>query len=637
MSRLVKGLALGLLVWAVGPSVPGAEAVVPSESLLPATTKAFVSVTSVEDLEARWEQTQLGHLMRDPVMEPFAQDLRRQFQDRWSKIHEKLGLTLEDMEGVPGGEVAAGLVQLDEAEWATLLLVDVTGHLEQASAALAKAAAAQIRRGARRLSRTVRQTEVTVFVLPPKDGSKEGSNQPTMVAYFLRDDLLAAADDLRAIEDILARMAGEGPPALAGWPAFRAVMGRCMEDAGGRVPQIRWWVEPFGYFAAIDKAAAQRERLIVRHRRTSLLDVLHQTGFDAVQGIGGTVEVAVDGYDFLHRTVVFAPPPYEGSMKMMVFPNQEEFAPPPWVPRDVATYGTGYCDILNVFDNFGPLFDRLFGEGEEGVWEDVLDGMKNDPNGPRIDLRGELFAHLGQRVTVVGNYKLPITTSSERLLFAIEALDESAVAAAIEKTLKDDPEMRRRKFGDFIIWEAVPPEERPTLSVSVEVPPLGPQQVPSPEDFEEGEPLLPNAAITVAYGHLMIASHYDFLTEILTPSEPRAALRDSVDWMIVDQTLKKLGATHCCVRTFSRTAEEYRATYELVRQGKLPQSETMLARALNTLLGEPKKGYREPKVDGSQLPDYEYVRRYLGLAGLFIVSESDGWFVKGAFLPNEGL
>ena len=35
--------------------------------------------------------------MADPVMKPFTKDIRRQFEDRWSSIHERLGLTLDDM------------------------------------------------------------------------------------------------------------------------------------------------------------------------------------------------------------------------------------------------------------------------------------------------------------------------------------------------------------------------------------------------------------------------------------------------------------------------------------------------------------------------------------------------------------
>ena len=49
------------------------------------------------------------------------------------------------------------------------------------------------------------------------------------------------------------------------------------------------------------------------------------------------------------------------------------------------------------------------------------EGLKEDPNGPQIDLRADLIKHLGRRVSMLTDYQLPITTTSERLLFAIEA------------------------------------------------------------------------------------------------------------------------------------------------------------------------------------------------------------------------
>ena len=115
------------------------------------------------------------------------------------------------------------------------------------------------------------------------------------------------------------------------------------------------------------------------------------------------------------------------------------------MPRDIATYTTLYFDILNAFDNFGSLFDELFGQGETGTWDEVKQSLKEDPNGPQIDLRKELIQHLGQRVSMLTDYQLPITTTSERLLFAIEAKNAKAVAAAIEKLFKNDPTVKRRE------------------------------------------------------------------------------------------------------------------------------------------------------------------------------------------------
>ena len=611
-------------------TVPALAAETPaaSETLLPPSTKGFFSITDVQELTDRWNRTQVGQLMQDPVMEPFAKDLRRQLEDRWSGFRDKLGLTLDDLKDVPGGETALAVIQPGPDQTAVAILVDVTDHHEQAEELLEKVAKNLAKQKAKRTETTVAGTPVIQFDLPKDDGPQR------QAVYFLKDDLLGASDNLEVLEGILQRRSGTGGKSLADSPAFKAVISRCQTDLGeDATPQVRWFVEPLGYAEVLRAAVPERDR----RKGKTMLDIVKNQGFAAMQGIGGFLDLAVDRYELLHRTAAYAPKPYEKSMKMLVFPNGSEFAPQSWVPRDVATYSTGYVDVLNVFDNLGSLFDEVFGEGEEGVWEDVLESLKKDKKGPRIDLRSELFAHLDNRLTVITDYQLPITPTSERLLFALQTKDEQKAAAGLEKTLKNDKGVRKRVFEEHVIWETIPKEKPTVPTISLEVPPLGPE--PEEDQDDEGgagndEPqLFPNLSMTVANGHLMIASHLDFLIKVLRKIEKRETLGRSIDYMIVDATLEDSGAGKNCARTFSRTDEEYRPTYELIRQGKMPESETMLGRVLNTLFGAGKKGVaRKQQIDGTQLPDFEFVRRYLGPAGMFGTSEETGWFFKGCIL-----
>ena len=102
----------------------------------------------------------------------------------------------------------------------------------------------------------------------------------------------------------------------------------------------------------------------------------------------------------------------------------------------------------------------------------------------------------------------------------------------------------------------------------------------------------------------------------------------------VDAAVGHLGIKEKCGRFFSLTEEEYRATYELIRQNKLPESESLLARFLNALLGSDEET-RQQRIDGSKLPDFDVVRRSLGPAGMAVSSEKNGWFLKGFTLTKE--
>jgi hypothetical protein len=375
----------------------------------------------------------------------------------------------------------------------------------------------------------------------------------------------------------------------------------------------------------------------VRQRRKSgsLLDSFKKQGFGALAGVGGFVDFGVGKFQWMHRTVVYAPPPYHGAMKSLSFPNGTQFAPPPWIPRDVAAYTTVYANIPNAFDNFGPLFDELYNEGEPGLWDEVLKGLKEDPNGPRIDIRKELVAQLGPRIVILTDYEVPITVTSERLLFAIDTKNEKEMTAALAKLFKNDKEMRRREFAGRAIWESVPAEKAVVPAVSLELPSLGPDGGDAAKSPHE-QAILPNQAIAVAYGQLLVASHYDFLTKILKKADQRESLAKSVEFAIIDKTISAISPPARAVEGFSRTDEVIRPTYELIRQGKMPESETMVGRVLNTIFGAGKKGViRKAEVDGSKLPDYDYVRRYLGPAGVEVTSEPTGWFIKGFLLGKK--
>ncbi len=624
---------------ATAASTLSAGAGQPSETLLPATTKGFVSVTDTQQLSEHWNNSQLGKLIQDPVMKPFADDLRRQFEDRRTSLRKKLGLTLEDLKGVPSGELAVALVQPAEDQAAVVLLVDVTGSRDKALAMLDKVASKLVERGAQRTEATVLGTPVVVFDLPEPDADESAAGAvrlPPRAIYFLKDDLLVASDNPEVIKGILTRLDGGRVPMLAEVPTFQAVMERCQADAGEATPQVRWFLDPFGYVRAMRAAVPESDR----RRGKTMLDHLEATGFTAVQALGGFVDVAIDGYELLHRTAIYAPRPYEKSMKMLDFPNAGQSEPPAWVPRDLAAYSTAYCNVLGAFDNFGPLFDEVI--GEEGIWAQTLDGLIKAKYGPQIDLREELISQLGNQAIMITDYRLPITTTSERLLFAVQTKDPDAVAKAIKKNFEGDEgkEVRRREFEGHVIWETIPKERPIVQRVTIDVPPLGvgaDQREEEAADRGEERPLLlPNPSVTVANGYLLVASHYDFLTEILQPNEERGTIGRSVDYLRVQDTINRLGGGKHFLRAFSRTDQEFRPTYELIRQGKMPESQTMLGRLLNTIFDVGKKrAIRKQQIDGSKLPDFEVVRRHLGPAGLFGTTEPNGWFLKGFTLPKE--
>ena len=104
----------------------------------------------------------------------------------------------------------------------------------------------------------------------------------------------------------------------------------------------------------------------------------------------------------------------------------------------------------------------------------------------------------------------------------------------------------------------------------------------------------------------------------------------------MNKALTALAADLDSFRMFTRTDEAYRGTYELLRQGKMPEAESLMGKLLNRMLGPDEEGVlREQEIDGSKMPEFEKMMKYLGAAGAYVRSEEEGWLIVGCLLKKE--
>ncbi|MDG2207765.1 MAG: hypothetical protein P8K78_07660 [Pirellulales bacterium] len=633
--RFFRNLSFSLIFSGLLATVP-AMAVMPSAEVLPNTTRGFLSIPDFYRLQDDFDKTQIGQLLLDPVMEPFSKDLKRQLKEKWSDAHESLGITWTDIENVPGGEVAVARIQPSKDAAAMAMVVDITGKRTEADELLQKVAARMADRNATVETVKRQNIEMTVYTATTKE---EKGNQ----AVFFIDpnhQQLVASDDLAVAEGILSRFVGGSTDSLASVKAFQATMQQVDDQQGVQISHLRWFVEPFGFIEATRAADPNYEP----KKGVDLVHVLQTQGFDAIKGMGGLISFATGDQDILHRTMVFAPAvnrapgeantdKYDLAMRMLNFPNSDvaSHQPPKWIPRNLAAYINLNMDLLNAFEYSKTLVNAV---ADDEIFDDVIDSLKNDPAGPQVDVRKDVVANLGQNVMVLSDYRLPIEADSERILVAVELTDVEPVRRAVDQTMRNDPNAQQRMVGDTVVWEIVEEEiEEPELDIE-----LGFDDF-EVEEEEEAVQSLPTSAVTVAHGRLILSSHFDFIKRVLTESDYRESLAGSMDYQTVNAELLALGASSSSIQTFSRTDEEFRGTYELLKQGKMPESKTLVGRILNAMLDEDTddEELREQQLDATKLPEYQMVRRYLGPAGMYVVSHDDGWSITGCFLSKETL
>jgi hypothetical protein len=114
------------------------------------------------------------------------------------------------------------------------------------------------------------------------------------------------------------------------------------------------------------------------------------------------------------------------------------------------------------------------------------------------------------------------------------------------------------------------------------------------------------------------------------------------DYERVDAALQKLVDNKIfSSRQFGRLDKALEANYELLRQGKMEQSTTVLAKIINQIFKSGSQDENESsteikRLDGKELPaDYaKAIAPYLGTMGWAMEDEKDGWRISGCVLKR---
>jgi hypothetical protein len=284
-----------------------------------------------------------------------------------------------------------------------VLTMDVAGKRAETDQYLANLLQKFVAAGVKKSTATYKDNPVTSLVFPAPEAPPVLGNVTIEAIertahYTFVQDVLIASDQLHLLHLIADRVADPSGSPLAKKEGYQVTMKRCVGDLpAGTLPSLRWYIEPLDYGEAIRELlrgpVAQKRR-----DKPSVFAILKQQGFDALRGIGGVVSIKSEKQETVYRTLIYAKKPFERAMRMFNFPDQANFAAPIWMPSDLARCTVLYVDPAAIFENIGPLFDAFVMPGEEGVWQDILDGFEKDPHGPKINLREELVDHLGNRI-----------------------------------------------------------------------------------------------------------------------------------------------------------------------------------------------------------------------------------------------
>ena len=187
------------------------------------------------------------------------------------------------------------------------------------------------------------------------------------------------------------------------------------------------------------KAAAKPKR--AKHEPEDKLAAARRLGVDGLQAATGIVAfAAAEPCQWEIQAAILAPRPYRGELRLLAFLPGKLASFPQWIRADAVSVGAWRWNFAQAIQGYGSLFDEANEPGPDGqgLFEDMLDGLRDDPEGVQVDLRRDLFGRTAEdalRVTLP-KPEGAAESADDPWLFVVGLRDESAVKAALDEILQ---------------------------------------------------------------------------------------------------------------------------------------------------------------------------------------------------------
>ena len=627
-----------------------------TQNLLPATTKAWISIPDAKDLSDRFDRSQFGELAKNKTLKPFADSLKAEVKGWIDEQNVRLNLDIDQLDGVNSGEICFAGVLRDGGEHGILFLMDVSNTREKAVELSKRIAKKLVARGATKKERAIQGVSFEQLTLDkPKIFRKPRNTFQTIVDVKgeNKSSWMLVANDESVFRDVLRRLTNperiQAVETLAAQTSFKAVMTKTDSPESGS--QIKWFVDPFGYIELAQRIRDEEAPNRVPHN--NFAKKLAEAGFDAFRGIGGQVSLMTGDHEVLHKTFVYADQVKAGQKKvfeLLDFRTNKDLPQtmPRWVPEEASSVIVGDWNSQKALKAFGHFWDA---NTEAGSFDQLLRDLLQDPK-LRFDLQG-VVAQLANRFVIVAASERPIGPKSERVVISV--LLKGKTKFVFDNLSRANPDARIIKVGKykFIEVDSTREIEEPSIEIEFDDDDLDDDLDDGLEEGEEEEPkrfeLFEKRYLVVSGNELLIANDKDYLRKIL--ARKKSKLETSSDFIRVKSTLAKLtDDTKVAWRQFGRLDLGLETNYEMMRRGEMASSQTMLARGINQIFSKQAAekarlqgkefdadAVRKQELDGAKLPaDFsKSIAPYLGPTGSVVEVLDDGWRITGVILNRK--
>ena len=586
--------------------------------MFPAETQAFVWMPSSKSFLDNWAETELGKLAADERLKEFWISQQEEISNRFSNAGWQLSLRFDDLPEICSGQAAMGWIarpSIAAKPYSLGLIVDVAGRDSQVTAFLDRIQGEMDSKKATTESIALDGLSVKHYVLP-----KLANDTKIRDSYYvLSQGQLLAADDLETIKDLVKAQSGVQTGALSQSNIYKNVQSKIERD--DHPSEIEYFVQPIGFGKLLRSVSGKQAK-----SQVDILKLLEGQGFDRILCAAGSVQLNKPDLDMHHQGFILREEELPTSVQILDFPNQEQLVPPSWISVNSAGVLGFSWNFSDAFPKFKGIVDAYIGDEQ---FDEILDGIKRDPNGPQIDIKQELLPYIGTEFFAISEIVEPITPESKRSLICIKLKDpDNKLSGVLNRYSKSEPGASTEDIGEYRIWKFSNEEEEEEIIEFNQVPGQG------KEEEEEEKPLLNEWAVSIVDGYFVFASNPETLTKVIANAQNKD-IQGEFERLEAVQAVRAMQKKLVHGNGFSFSEVDladrsFEMQYELFRQGILPQSRSLLALVLERILKTDKSKAQE--LQGNKLPPFDQVKQFFTPTGMVIRTEKDGWGIDGFIL-----
>lgn len=599
--------------------------------LLPENTQGVVWIRSGEELLERWDRTQLSELLADKAVAPFFEGQRKEIEQKFLDAGWRLSVKPEDLADYVVGQMGfAWTAKADNPlkPFTLAMIADVENDVAINARMISDIEKQLDPAKTKKATQSHEGVTITKYTMPPRAGQL--IPQDSYIA--IHEGLFLSSDDEAGIRELIDRAKGKTVTgALAEEADFQR--GRSLAKISGD-GQLEYFVRPLGFARVIRAIGGKRSK-----NNSDMLAILENQGFDSIRCFCGELSIGGEELDIEHRGYVYAKRPLPKSAGILDFQNAVTREIPDFVGENISTFMSTNWNAKEAFWKTEGLVDEL--AGTPGVFDEVIEGIMKDPNGPQIDIANDVLPLLTNEIFSMSDSKQgdPAVDSSRNLI-ALRVTDSDKMARILNRAMKGEPDAELVKFEEHDIWQVIHREDEDILGGDLDfgddfgAPPAASNAA------AQQQPWLSNWAITVHKDFLIFASHAELIEEAILQSQtgnPSPMLEQKDYRRIVAAIADYYGDEDAAAWQMVRTDKAVRVRYELFRKGELRKSQSMLASILDRLIqpdSEIRTKEKDQKIRGEGLPPFEAISKYLQPSGLMVRATEDGWQF-GSLLLSE--